>query len=172
MMSRMFLNWSRGTTPNLDTRPASVSAKRGPGPDSVRSSVDGRIRTWKGEPVFVGILEQQGDFLNNCNPAYSGIVEEGIVGAAYSSLLTDDTVVCRSVEVGDASPFFYSSVKVALNGVEYGEPQFLRYYDQPSLFLELLPVTGGPIAGGTIVTLTPPANSMVIEGSPLMAEAP
>ncbi|MDC0525878.1 pepsin-like aspartyl protease [bacterium] len=41
-----------------------------------------------GEPVFVGILEQVGDFLNNCNPAYSGIVEEGIVGAAYPSLLS------------------------------------------------------------------------------------
>ena len=40
-----------------------------------------------GTPVFVGILAQQGDFLNNCNPGFSGIVENGIVGAAYASLL-------------------------------------------------------------------------------------
>jgi hypothetical protein len=42
-----------------------------------------------------------------------------------------------------------SQVKLALNGVEYGEPQFLRFYDQPSLFLEILPVTGGPVASLT-----------------------
>ena len=28
-----------------------------------------------------------------------------------------------------------------------------RVYDQPSLFLEILPVTGGPVAGGTLITL-------------------
>ena len=61
--------------------------------------------------------------------------------------------MCPSVEVSEEGPFFYESVKLALNGVEYGEPQFLRFYDQPSLFLEILPVTGGPVAGGTLITL-------------------
>ena len=51
------------------------------------------------------------------------------------SVLEDDRIVCDSVEVDAISPFFYSSVKVALNGVEYAEPQFLRFYDQPSLRL-------------------------------------
>ena len=59
------------------------------------------------------------------------------------SLLEPDRAVCSSVEVSEEGPFFYESVKLALNGVEYGEPQFLRFYDQPSLFLEILPVTGG-----------------------------
>ena len=69
------------------------------------------------------------------------------------SLLEPDRAVCSSVEVSEEGPFFYESVKLALNGVEYGEPQFLRFYDQPSLFLEILPVTGGPVAGGTLITL-------------------
>ena len=50
--------------------------------------------------------------------------------------LTADTIVCASVQVGEASPYFYSAVKVALNGVEYGVPQFVRFYDQPSLFVD------------------------------------
>ena len=29
----------------------------------------------------------------------------------------------------------------------------MRYYEQPRLFLDLVPVTGGPISGGTIITL-------------------
>ena len=73
--------------------------------------------------------------------------------SSVPSLLERGRAVCPSVEVSEDSPFFYASVKLALNGVEYGEPQFLRFYDQPSLFLEILPVTGGPVAGGTLITL-------------------
>lgn len=66
------------------------------------------------------------------------------------TVLEDDQIVCRSTQVGAISPYFYSSVKIALNGIEYGVSQYVRFYDQPSLFLDLQPITGGPIAGGSV----------------------
>ena len=41
-----------------------------------------------GEPSFVGIAVQTDNFLNNCNPAGTGVVEEGIIGVAYPSLVS------------------------------------------------------------------------------------
>ena len=46
------------------------------------------------------------------------------------SHLSHDRVVCSSAQVGIASPFFYSAVKLSLNGIEYGDPQYVRFYDQ------------------------------------------
>jgi hypothetical protein len=68
--------------------------------------------------------------------------------------LSDDRFVCATSAVLDFSgAFYFVAVKLSLNGVEYGVPQFVRYYEQPRLFLDLVPVTGGPISGGTVITL-------------------
>ena len=40
---------------------------------------------------------------------------------------------------------------VALNGVGKWCSQFVRFYDQPLVEIQL--VTGGPVAGGTLITL-------------------
>ena len=70
------------------------------------------------------------------------------------TVLEDDRFVCATSEVsGFSGAFYFVAVKLSLNGVEYGVPQFVRYYEQPRLFLDLVPVTGGPISGGTVITL-------------------
>jgi hypothetical protein len=43
---------------------------------------------------------------------------------------------------GFSGAFYFVALKLSLNGVEYGVPQFVRYYEQPRLFLDLVPVTG------------------------------
>ena len=68
--------------------------------------------------------------------------------------LADDGFVCATSAVeGFSGAFYFVAVKLSLNGVEYGAPQFVRFYEQPRLFLDLVPVTGGPISGGTVITL-------------------
>lgn len=69
------------------------------------------------------------------------------------SELGSDYAVCESAQVDDITPFFYASVKLALNGLEYSTPQFFRFYGHPKQFIELVPVNGGPIAGGSVITL-------------------
>ena len=67
--------------------------------------------------------------------------------------LSDGRVVCASAPQSGISGATFVAAKLSLNGVEYGVPQFVRVYEQPRLFTELVPVTGGPISGGTLITL-------------------
>lgn len=76
-----------------------------------------------GMPLFVGILSQQGNFLNNCNPGFSGIVENGIVGVAYASLLSDSPLRRTLIEaVAEASgvPRIFSMQCCGWNGATAG----------------------------------------------------
>ena len=50
--------------------------------------------------------------------------------------LTADTIVCRRCRHGRGVAVLLLAVRWP-NGVEYGVPQFVRFYDQPTLFVEI-----------------------------------
>ena len=67
-----------------------------------------------------------------------------LTGLSTPSALDDGRVVCDSEKVdGFSGEFYFVAVKLSLNGIEYGVPQFVRYYEEPRLFRNLEPITGG-----------------------------
>lgn len=72
------------------------------------------------------------------------------------SIIDDQHVTCETAAVtGFSGAAYFVAVKVSLNGIEYGVPQFVRYYEQPRLFLDLVPVVCMPHANPSASLSTP-----------------